>query len=295
MCDGLPWPKKPSIIFTSNAYSSDDVFKAWAAAKVETGARLVVGQHGGSYGVARWSFSEDHQCAISDTWLSWGWEDQDNPKIKPVGNLKIIGRRHSWDPEGFILLVENIIPRFSYWMFSVPVAGQWLGYFEDQCRFVAALTEPLRRKLLVRLYDQDYGWSPKKRWQDRFPQIRLDGGTSPFGSLMEKSRLCISTWNTTSFLESMAMNIPTLIFWNPNHWELRNSAISYFERLKEVGIFHENPESAAAKVAEICDDVPGWWHRVEIQEARHYFCDRFSRTIDNPIQALKEALTTATV
>ena len=42
----LPWPNKPKAIFTSNAYSGNDVFKAWAAEKTESGVPLVIGQHG---------------------------------------------------------------------------------------------------------------------------------------------------------------------------------------------------------------------------------------------------------
>ena len=31
----LPWPSDPKLIWTSNAYNTDDMFKAWAAHKVE--------------------------------------------------------------------------------------------------------------------------------------------------------------------------------------------------------------------------------------------------------------------
>ena len=68
-------------------------------------------------------------------------------------------------------------------------------------------------------------------------------------------------------------------------------AIPYFDRLKDVGIFHDTPESAAAKMSEVWDDVPGWWNQQDIQEAREYFCNQFSRTVDRPIQLLKETLT----
>jgi len=289
-CATLPWSRKPRLIFTSNAYSSDDVFKAWAAAKVEAGAPLVVGQHGGSYGVALWGFTEDHQCAISDAWLSWGWEDKDNPKIQPVGNLKMAGRRLGWDPEGHAFMVGMAMPRYSYHMYSVPVASQWLNYFEDQSRFVAALPQHLREQLLVRLYSHDYGWRQKQRWQDRFPQIRLEDGVAPMASLIEKSRLYISTYNATTFLESLAMDIPTIMFWNPKHWELCDSAIPYFERLKAVGIFHETPESAAQQMARVWDDVATWWNSERVQTVRGEFCHRYSRMPDKLLDNLEQVL-----
>ncbi len=289
-CRDLPWPKRPQLIFTSNSYNSDDVFKAWAAEKADSGVPFVVGQHGGMFGVARWIVDEDHQVAISDSWLSWGWEDEKNPRVKPAGNFKMAGRNLGWDPKGGALMVEMTQQRYSCTMHSSPMASQWLGYFEDQCRFVEALPKALREQLLVRLYSHDCGWDQKQRWQDRFPQICLDDGMIPIAGLIEKSRIYISTYNATTFLESLAMDIPTIMFWNPNHWELRDSAIPYFEKLKEVGVFHESPESAACQMARVWDDVAGWWTQSDVQEARLSFCKRFSRVPNNPIQTLMAAL-----
>jgi putative transferase (TIGR04331 family) len=61
--------------------------------------------------------------------------------------------------------------------------------------------------------------------------------------------------------------------------------------LKKIGILHETPESASAKVSEVWHNVAGWWHQKEVQEARIYFCNRFARISENPLPVLKEALT----
>lgn len=292
LCESLPWPKKPRLIFTSNSAIADDVFKAWAAEKVETAAPLVIGQHGGTYGIGLLFFSEDHEYSISDSWLSWGWSDKNRPQINPVGNIKMPCVDLEWDPGGHALMVEMAMPRQCYHMYSVPMAGQWLDYFEEQIRFVKALPDEIRKRLLVRLYAHDYGWNQTSRWRERFPELHLDDGRAPITPIIKKSRIYVSTYNATTFLESLAMNIPTIMFWNPNHWEFRESALPYFERLKRVGVFHETPESAAHKMVRVWHDVPDWWNRPEVQAARQFFCEQFSRTIANPIQVLKEALTT---
>jgi len=289
-CLDLPWPKEPRLIFTSNSYSSDDIFKAWAAEKVEAGAPLVIGQHGGGYGTTRWDSMESHQLEISDLWLSWGWSDKNNPKIKPIGNLKLFGRKLSGASKGRALMVEVSIPRYSYRMFSVPVASQWLGYFEDQCRFVAALPKRLQEQLLLRLYEPDRDWGARQRWQDHFPQIEIDDGLVPIEGLIGKSRLYISTYNATTFLESLARNIPTIMFWNPKHWELRDSAIPFFEELKAVGIFHETPESAAQQMAKVWDDVDAWWRSESLQVVRQQFCYHYSRLTEDPLANLAQIL-----
>jgi putative transferase (TIGR04331 family) len=72
------------------------------------------------------------------------------------------------------------------------------------------------------------------------------------------------------------LNIPTLIFWNSNHWEIRNDAKPYFQQLEAAGILHRTPESAARLLAQVWDDVKSWWEGSFVQDARREFCKRYS-------------------
>ena len=283
----LGWPQRPKCMFTSVEYSANDVFKAWSAGKTEYGVPLVIGQHGGHHGMTPWAFDEEHQISVSDAWLSWGWSDEKKPQIIPVGNLKAFGHAVDYDPNGLALMVEMALPRYSYFMYAVPVAGQWLSYFEDQCRFISALPESLRQQVLLRLNIHDYGWRQKDRWMKHIPNIKLETGQEPIHNLINKSRLYISTYNATTFLGSLSWNMPTIMFWNPNHWELKNEAIPYFELLKSVNILHETPEGAARHMIDIWDDIPAWWQSESVQNNRKEFCDRFSRIPENPLDKLE--------
>jgi putative transferase (TIGR04331 family) len=283
----LPWPKRPKVIFTSTGYSSADVFKAWAAEKTESSTPLVIGQHGGHFGMTPWAFHEEHQITIADAWLSWGWSDRTNSRVMPVGNLKIMGQNMDFDQEGDVLLVEMALPRYSYHMYSLPVAGQWLAYFEDQGRFISALPDKIRQSVLVRQFPQDFGWQQEARWHGSFPSIKIDSGHQSIRALIRKSRIYICTYNGTTYLESLGWNIPTIMFWNPAHWELRDDVIPYFDLLKKVGIFHETPESAARQMITVWDDVSSWWWSQAVQEVRGKFCERYSRLPDKPLAVLE--------
>ena len=288
---GLPWPKQPKLIWTSNSHYSDDVFKAWAAQKVEQGSPLVIGQHGGGYGMGRWSFNQDHEITICDRYLSWGWSEPGQPKVKPVGQLKA---KHPVEvriaEQSGALLVTTTVPRLSYHMFSATVSRQWLDYFDDQCAFIENLPSHIREALTVRLYSQDYGWDQASRWRDHFPNLPLDEGQSDINNLIRKSRLFISTYNATTYLESFTMNVPSVIFWNPNHWELCDSAIPYFEELTRAGIFHETPESAAHHVAAIWNDIDAWWTSPVVRYVLEQFKQRYCHLPDNLIDHVEHAL-----
>jgi len=112
---------------------------------------------------------------------------------------------------------------------------------------------------------------------------------------IRKSRIFVSTYNATTYLESFSMNIPTIIYWNVNHWELNNSAIPYFEALKRVGIFHATPESAALHINAIWDDVPKWWNSIEVRDAvekfKNQFCHLSDNLVDNICDEVKGLIT----
>jgi putative transferase (TIGR04331 family) len=287
----LPWPGRPKVIWTSSAHNTDDVFKAWAAEKVERGSPLVIGQHGGHYGVGRWSFTEDHDIAICDGYLSWGWSDPRRDNVKPVGQLKAkrpLNVRHATLSRA--LLVTCSMPRLSYWMYSAPVSRQWLDYFSDQCLFVASLPRSIRDALIVRLYPDDYGWDQALRWREQFPDLHVDQGESKINDLIRQSRLYISTYNATTFLESFTMNVPTVIYWNPRYWELRDCAEPYFDELRRVGIYHETPESAAQHVAAIWNDVDAWWGSAPVRAVLDRFVQQYCRLPDDLLGSVAKAI-----
>ena len=153
-----------------------------------------------------------------------------------------------------------------------------MTYFEDHCAFVEALSPRLREALFIRLYRADCGWEQAARWRDRFPDIALDEGQEDIDEVTRGCRLLISTYNGTNNLEALAMGVPTVKFWNPEVWPLRDSAKPYFDELLSVGVYHEEPESAAAHVERVWDDVDGWWKSGEVVEAVRSFTDRFIAT-----------------
>jgi len=287
----MPWPKHPKFIYTKTAQYTVEVFKAWAAEKTESGAQFVIGQHGGQYGVGLFVMHEDHETAISDRYLSWGWSKPNDPKVKPVGMLSPVspmGVNHAVQPHA--LMVAGGIPRYSFWLRSFPIARQLLDYFDDQCAFVECLPKHIRDALIVRLHPANYGWNLEGHWGDRFDDVTLDSGQLDMNELISQTRVFVTTYNATAFLESFAMDIPSVVYWNPDQWELRDSAIPYFEGLKRVGVFHETPQSAARHLAAIWHDVDAWWGRSEVRDEIARFSQHYGRLSDDLLADIRGEL-----
>lgn len=282
------FPKQPKLIFTANAYF-DEGFQLWAAYNVEHSAKLIGTQHGGHYGSGLWTAFESHQINICDSYYTWGWQTDGEKKTIPfsTGKFAKVQETVTADPNGYILWVNMSIPRYSYWMYSAPEGPQMLEYLNDQHRFVKSVSDEVHDCLLLRLYSLDYGWNEVDRWGDKDSTLKLSQGKTLIYQQLNKSRLFVGTYNSTTYLETFSANFPTILFWNPKHWELRQSAIPYFDKLRKVGILHDTPESAARKLNEIYKDPKSWWNQIEVQEAKDEFCYQFARTSDDWLKEWK--------
>jgi len=276
------YPNSPNIIFTSNSYL-DAYFCLWAAYNKEKGTKLLGAQHGGHYGNGLWSASESHQIKICDRYYSWGWHVKGESKVIPLptGKFNIFKCNVKPNINGNILWIGMTVPRYSYFLYSASVGTHTLNYIDDQFRFYKFLSSQVNDILYLRLYPYDFGWNEKSRWVDKFPEIKINNVKLSLVESLNNSRLAICTYNATTYLETFVANFPTIVFWDPYYWELRPSAQEYFDQLREVGIFHETPESAAKMVNEIYKDPLSWWNKPEVQKAKDEFCYQFARTSDD--------------
>jgi len=270
------WPKDPKAIISSSIISND-FFKCWAATRKEKGSKLIISQHGGQYGIGKWQSNELHERKIADLFLSWGWEGS-NVKAIAASKISASKSRLRTNPKGGMLLSQAALPRYSYWMYSIPIAGQLEEYLYSQIIFARTLGDDLRKELTVKLYPKDFGWCQKDRWRNEIPDIKIAHDSMRYLDLVKKSRLNICTYNATTFLESLGSNVPTIMFWDPSFWEVRDSAVEDFENLRKAGILYNSPIEAANKVNDIWDTMDLWWSDKYLQKVRVNFCDKYART-----------------
>ena len=142
----------------------------------------------------------------------------------------------------------------------------------------------------MRLYRHDLGWEQEDRWREKLPNLNYDRGFSNIESLLNETKLYVATYNSTTYLETFILNIPTVIFWDPNYWENRDSVKMLFSELKRVKVFHDTPESAAKHINEIWNNVEGWWESSEVKEVINKFNNSVNKQNKNLISDLKKIL-----
>ena len=94
---------------------------------------------------------------------------------------------------------------------------------------------------------------------------------------IQNARLVICTNNSTTFLECIYYNVPTIIFWDCKLWEIREEASPYMDLLINNKILHTSPRSAAIHVNNVYDNLHIWWNSKEVQNALSTFKHEFVR------------------
>lgn len=285
---GWFYPKRVRLIATGNSFAVNDGFKLWTAEQTEhRKTPYVIVQHGGNYGCAAWNSSEDYETSVADHYLTFGWTDRDKPSVERFYSSRLPAppdRGVQGNRNGSIVWVLASLPRYSYTMYSVPAGPQHFAYLEEQVRFLKALSPETRRLIRCRPYPISYGWRDMDFIRRQAGPVELDDSRQAITARFHKMRLLVCTYNATAHLEAFAANVPTLVYWNPDHWELREDARALHEELRRLGILHDTPESAAEMLGSIAGDTIAWWSQPEIQDLRAAFCDRFARSHPQPAE-----------
>ena len=286
----MGFPNSPKSIFTSNRHIFDDVFNAWAADATENGSRLILGQHGGHYGISRFpSYAERHEISVSDTYLTWGWMPSTRSARGIILTTIKSHRKKNNLPFKLLIVSEQL--------FSLPRGvfidvDQDSNYLEHLGLFVQSLPSDIQNNLEIRRHrgETSTGYKLENWWRSQIPTIQLGDTSIPFSKIVTNAKIVVIANNGTTIPENFARGIPTLITWTTNWVEIRDEAKPIFAKLAEVGIFHEDPVSLAKHVSAIWDNVDAWWESKEVVEARELFCSQYARSVPHPRKFLREII-----
>lgn len=282
----------PRSIVTANDFSGNESWKFRTAKSVECGSNLLILQHGGLYGVNSKSLMQDYEVSIADTYLTWGWRDLKNPKVLSAPATKLIrdGKaflKRSKNESGKVLLVTFEMPLMSYWLASMPIGPQVKDASEVSYRIISEIKEEFRKDLRIRIFPQNFGLNQREKFVSLVGDKALSEVNESFQQALGSSKLVISTYNSTTFIESMKKNIPTVICWQPEFWEVTPEAQGYFDRLVACKVMFYSPFECSNFLNTHWNDIYTWWFSKEVQSAVEDFLKTFGYTGSHPIKELR--------
>ena len=283
-------PKRARLYVTANAFAAQEIYKMWVAFAVEAGtSKHVIIQHGGNYGHSNVHSEERFELATSDYYMTSGWYAEGEQKVIPlVASPRLAGigdyekHKPKLSPKGKFLWVLASLPRYQYTQWSAPQGPAFLSYLDDQKNFVTSLKKEALNTLLCRPYNYEYGWNDLKYIDSTSEKFSVDIVRKPLREMIVKAKLAIFTYDSTSMMESMALNVPTICYWIPSSWAWRPSAQNLLVAMKEVSIFHASGKEAAEFLNTLQEDgvLFDWWNSTKVQLVRSQYCKEYALTRD---------------
>ena len=255
------FPKSPKIIFTSEAFLYDDIFKFYAAKRVQDGVPYFIGQHGNCY------FTHAHnnyapEMTTGDKFLSWGVKG--NKNIVPICNLKIIGKSKLFNNNGKFLAVFPPFAIAGQPMFDVPAHEK--GSYESGIKILSKLGKKIKSQTLARLFaTYRYESEPVYHEQIKKLNINIDDGNRTMRFLLKKSRLSFFTYDCTGILENLALNIPTVCYWDNTFGFINPRFVDVYKLLIKAKILFEDSDDLVKHIENNWLDINKWWMSANTQ------------------------------
>jgi putative transferase (TIGR04331 family) len=223
----------------------------------------------------------NHVISMSDIFTTLGWDDKEKSKVVKSGSLFKFKINKSYNKTHKILFIAGALgakaPHFS---------GAY-GYCEEKAinsvNFNISFFNNLRKSTLkeityrgyptkriknIQLYDKEY------YYQNILKYFNTNMKNDSSKKQISESSLVIVDYLSTTHIESILMDIPTVFFWDSDSYYLNRKFKDFFKPLIEVGICQTSPEEASLFVEKIKNEPNKWWNSSKVQNAKHSFLNK---------------------
>lgn len=252
-------------LFTANGIHTNEPFKYLVA---EASSReLWVTQHGSGYGFLEVQSSEDYERELASRYFTWGWDREVLPHPKLIASKTADYKRNT-----NIIFTFPTVTQYAGLLESYFIAGNYERTIALSTKLLDSLVPDIRAHLLLRQREK----IGLRMYQ---PPHNLSRDTiGSFHESLGRARVHLTNHLGTPFLESLAMNIPTLVLYDPSVQRIRDSAVPLFAGLRKARILFDDAEQAAKHLNAVYDQIDEWWKNAQTQTAVKRFCTSFARS-----------------
>ena len=268
---------KTEIYYTSNALNTNNLYKFFLARNHQN-IKIVSHQHGGGYGVQQFTFMEYYERTIVEQFYTWGWEEVD---AKYLPHPKLITNKTKYKKSDSILLPLTGNPRYLHRFQDQFFSTLNIKYENNIYSFLDQISENTKKYILIRHYPQYYGWALDKKIEKKYPFIQVDNLQADFSTTLSSTKVVIALNLSTTYLEALSRNIPTLIYVDKELYRFRKLSQVHIDKLHDKKIVFYDMASLVEHLEVIYDEIDIWWYRKDIQCTVKDFCDTYAKTSMN--------------
>lgn len=281
----------PGTFVTDTGIYHSEVFKINLMESFHHNVKLIIVQHGGSYGMLREMQLQDFEIKMCDEYWTWGWgSEKENRKLKvmPSHLLSKLKRTIKTQKKynvrsNQILLVLTELPRFQNRNSSIPTG--WI--FFKSIKKAVSLIEEIEKKshnLVVRYYPRDRGWNFAKL-VSKFNSTHNRDKSSYINFYQYK--FLITDAIGTTILEAMVLNEYPILFLDSDLWKISDEFQEILPALINANFVFTSAEKLNTFLSGNDSQVASFEVR---EEAKKLFINKFARNENNWIDIWVEEL-----
>ncbi|MBE2205449.1 MAG: hypothetical protein IAE94_14040 [Chthoniobacterales bacterium] len=262
----------PKVILTAQSHWMNPLVKAWMADRTETGAELIILEHGGSFPALRefFDFEEDIADRKGTWFLPCHAKQVQVPPAKLLRQQKVAPRNRQGRRET-CLIVGGDCPRYVYRAVFYPMADQGLRSFEMVNTLISRLRPDIRKATRIRPYQYEAGWNTGDLYAERHG-VGMITTTGTLTQAFVTARVIVCTYPETTFTEAMSSGKPTILIYDPCLNERHPATFALIEKLRRARVIFFEAAEAAAHLNTIWGDPQKWWENdPEVVAARRDF------------------------
>jgi putative transferase (TIGR04331 family) len=275
----------PKYIFTNahGVYHSEP-FKFFSAYSVHNKSKLITIQAGGLNGILKYFPQHDHECNISDKFLSWGWQHCKNSSHKNIPCIYTssiysdkIPNVYDSEIKKILFMQAGPLGKYMRWFWSAPYRGGIsCEYSKKQIETIQRLPLHLQKKVTYRFKkSRNELDSNDKCITKKLNHVSFEYNTKPNLDSMKNSSLILLDHLSTGWLESFAINKPTLIILDDKRWDFNENFKTRINVMVRTNILHFSIKGLIDHINNIQYDIQKWWLSEKIQIIRKECLDNF--------------------
>lgn len=278
----------PRVLFSYAGAFTDPIIAYMSANVLKNKGRINLFQHGGNYGLLKYvNYAEFDAADTYYTWGTWGKKrglsTNNNFCVMPISKIlgmsKII-KKAPVNRKSKILMTcsDSTISYHGFLSYITPkFCNQYLIH-EQEDIVISQLLEIVEEKdLLIRLFPISYEIKRFEQINKMVPLDCIDKNDEYYSSLLGTS-LHITCDLETTYLESIALDIPTIVICPDDLFYFSEEAMEIVEKMREQDIFINDANRAMQVVKEIYNDPRKWWGEKERKKVICDFRKQYAKT-----------------
>ena len=295
--------KRLKAIITSCSYFNDEYFNTFTSLFFnKLYFKYIILQHGGGFGFSEYNDEEELQMITADEFWSWGWT-KTNVKIPmklKVANIKNSGsillnkqcnlnrtnKPINVKSKKYIYFALNEWLRADKRLFGSPTSHGQRKMHKELIYILNNLDSKLSKNLILRLHKRGRYDLYKTLTNEKIDFKFSDRDLTNIIDDITKSeiRLFITTDNSTTWLEALVINIPSVLLLGPNYKDVSNSLSELFDKAKDLNMIFEVGDNLHEWINKNYDNISSWWSLREVQSVRRDLVRYFAKEPNSKFQ-----------